>query len=71
MVVTSLPSACTASTLQLFTVCAVQLHGAGAAVAGVAADRRADLADAFPQVVHEEQPRLDLVLALLPVDGHV
>jgi hypothetical protein len=48
---------------------AVELHGAGTAVAGVAPDGSADLAGSFSQVVDEEQPRFDLVLALLAVDG--
>ena len=50
-VVTSLPSAWTASTEQLFTLSPSSVDRAGAAVRGVAADRGADQAEAVAQVV--------------------
>ena len=71
MVVISLPSACTASTLQDFTLCpsSCTVHAPQLLVSqptGVPT-----LPTRLPQVVHQQQPRLDVVLALLPVDGHV
>ena len=48
---------------------AVQVNGARTAVAGVAADHGADLAEPVTQVVHEEQPRLHLVRICRSVDG--
>ena len=48
---------------------AVQVNGARAAVAGVAADHGADLAEPVTQVVHEEQPRLHLVRISRSIDG--
>ena len=47
---------------------AVQVHGAGPAVAGVAADDGADLAELLPQVVDEQRPWFDLVGVGHPVD---
>ena len=44
----------------------VEVDGAGAAVAGVAADDRADLAELLAQVVDEQRSRLDLVGVLTP-----
>ena len=44
-----------------FHAVAVQVNGARTAVAGVAADHGADLAEPVTQVVHEEQPRLHVV----------
>ena len=46
-------------------------HGARAAGRGVAADVRGAEAADLPQVVHEQQPRLDLVAARDPVDGQL
>ena len=60
MVVTSRPSACTASTVQHFTDSPSSEHGAGAAARRVAADVRAGEPDVVAQVVHEELPRLDV-----------
>ena len=71
MVVTSAPSAWTASTLHDFTLRAVEVDGARAAVAGVAADHGAGLAELFAQVLHEQHPGLDVVGDDGPVDGEV
>ena len=49
----------------------VEVDGAGAAVAGVAADDGADLAELLAQVVDEQRSRLDLVGVRHPVDGDV
>jgi hypothetical protein len=49
---------------------AVEVDGAGAAVAGVAADDGADLPQLLPQVVDEECPRFDVVHVGRPVDPH-
>ena len=46
----------------------VEVHGAGAAVAGVAADDGAGLADSFAQVLHQQGARLDVVGVRDPVD---
>src|SRR6266568_4468808 len=48
---------------------AVHVDRACAALAGVAADVRSGQAHDIPEVVHEQQPRLDLMLVLMPVDG--
>ena len=56
IVVTSLPSAWTAQHGAALHRLAVEVHGAGAAVAGVAADDGADLAELLPQVVDEQGP---------------
>ena len=69
IVVTSPPSACTASTEQDFTLLPVEVHGAGAAVAGVAADDGAGLSEPFPQVVDEQHAGLDVVGVVHAVDG--
>ena len=50
---------------------AVEVHGAGAAVAGVAPDDGADLAELLPQVVDEQRPRFDVVDVGRAVDPHV
>ena len=50
---------------------AVEVDGAGAAVAGVAADDGADLAELFAQVVHEQRPGLDVVGVGDAVDGDI
>ena len=71
MVVTSAPSAWTASTLQRLHAAAVEVDGAGAAVAGVAADHGAGLAELLAQVLHQQHPGLDVVGDLRPVDGEV
>ncbi len=47
---------------------AVEQHRAGAAGGGVAADVGGAQAEGLPQVVDEQQPRLDLVAAADPVD---
>ena len=47
-----------------------EMHGACAAVAGVAADDRADLAQLLAQIVDEEHARLDVVGVRGPVDRH-
>src|SRR6266566_352474 len=49
---------------------AVDVDRAGAALAGVAADVRSGQTHDIPEVVHEQQPRFDLVLVLAPVDGN-
>ena len=48
---------------------AAQVHGAGAAVAGVAADHGPGLAEPFAQVVDEKRARFDVVGVLRSVDG--
>src|ERR1051326_5910733 len=48
---------------------AVDVDRAGAPLAGVAADVRSGQPDYVADVVHEQQPRLNLVLVLTPVDG--
>src|SRR5918992_2640611 len=48
---------------------AVQVHGAGAAVRGVAPDVRAGKSELVAQPVDEEESRLDLRVAPLTVDG--
>ena len=60
-VVTCCPLACTVSTVHDFTDCAVQQHRAGAARGGVAADVGGPQAAHLAQVVHQQQPRLDVV----------
>src|SRR5215471_5411108 len=49
---------------------AVDVNGAGAALARVAADVGAGEARQLADVVHEQQARLDLVAVLRAVDGH-
>src|SRR5258706_1713773 len=49
---------------------AVDVDRARAALAGVAADVRSGQTHDIPEVVHEQQPRFDLVLVLTPVDGN-
>ena len=68
IVVTSAPSACTASTVHDFTGSPVQMDGAGAAVGRVAADVRAGQPELVAQRVDQQQPRLDLELVLHAVD---
>ena len=48
---------------------AVEVHRAGAAVAGVAADDGAGLAELLAQVLHQQHPGFDVVGDLLAVDG--
>ena len=48
---------------------AVHVDRARAALAGVAADVRSGQANDVSKVVHEQQPRLYLMLVLMPVDG--
>ena len=48
---------------------AVEVHGARAAVAGVAADDGAGLAELLAQVLHEEHAGFDVVGDLVSVDG--
>src|SRR5579871_486144 len=48
---------------------AVEEDGAGAALAGVAADVGTREAELLAQEAHEQLPRLDVGLALHPVDG--
>src|SRR2546423_7279304 len=48
---------------------AIHVHRAGAALAGVAADVRAGQAGHVPEVVDQEESRLDLGLAVPAVDG--
>src|SRR5207237_8105878 len=50
---------------------AVDQHGAGAAMRGVAADVRAGQAEGLAQEVDEEQPRLDLDAVGNAVDGQL
>src|SRR5215468_51461 len=50
---------------------AVEENGAGAAVAGIAADVRTCEPKDLPDQVHEEETRLDVRLELLAVDGHL
>ena len=71
MVVTSQPSAWTASTVAGLHAPAVEVDGAGAAVAGVAADDRAGLAERCAQVVDEQHPGFDVVGVGHSVDGDV
>src|SRR4051812_47579413 len=47
---------------------AVEVDGAGAAVGGVAADRRSGAPEPVTQVVDQEEPRLDVVLVTDAVD---
>ena len=68
MVVTLAPSACTASTVQDFTAHAVQQHGAGAALAGVASDLRAG-ESGVAEEVHQQEPGLDVALMGAAVDA--
>ena len=70
-VVTSWPAACTASTVQDLTDLPFEQHGARAARGRVAADVGRPQAEHLAQVVHEQQPRLDLVGSLLAVDGEL
>ena len=67
--VTSAPSAWTASTVQLLTDSPFEVHGAGAAVGRVATDVGAGQPEHVAQVVDEQEPRLDLGLVRLTVDG--
>jgi hypothetical protein len=55
MVVTAEPSACTAKTVHDFDAAAVEEHGAGAALAGVAPDVRAGEQQVLAQEVDEQQ----------------
>jgi hypothetical protein len=55
MVVTSQPSACTASTVQLFTASPFEVDAAGAARRGVAADVGAGEAEHLAHVVDEQR----------------
>ena len=63
MVVIALPSTCTASTLQLLTVwpSTSTVHAPQLLVSQP--DRRTDLPGLLPQVVHQQQPGLDVVRA--------
>ena len=61
IVVTSAPSACTASTVQLFTASPFRWHCARAAVRGVAADMRPGQPELVAKEVDEQQARLHLV----------
>ena len=67
--VTSAPSAWTASTEQLLTELAVHQHRACAAVGGVASDGRTGLADGFPQVVDQQQTGFDVIVVADAVNG--
>src|SRR3954463_4104270 len=53
-----------------FDRAAVEVDRAGAALAGVAADLRAGQAEAVPDEVDEQRPRLDVGFPLDAVDGH-
>ena len=66
IVVTSCPSAWTASTEHDFTLRPSRCDRARAAVAGVASDHRADLAELLPQVVHEQRAGFDVVVVRTP-----
>ena len=70
IVVTSAPSAWTASTVQDLTASPFRWHGARAAVGGVAADVRAGEAERVTQEVDQEQTGLDLGRLLGAVDRH-
>ncbi len=50
---------------------AVEVDRAGAAVAGVAADHGAGLAETLAEVLHQQHPRFDVVGDLGAVDGEV
>ena len=69
MVLISRPSAWTASIVQDLALCAVDVDGAGAAVARVAADVGAGQPEVVAQEVDEQEARLDVRLVGLAVDG--
>ena len=54
--------------MQLFTSVPSRMHGAGAAVAGVAADVRPGQVEVVAEEVDEQPPRLDLALVGRAVD---
>ncbi len=68
MVVTALPSAWAASVRQASTRCAVDMHGAGAALALVAALLGAGQAEMIAQGVEQRDTRLDLQFMAMSVD---
>ena len=69
MVLTSRPSAWTASIVHDLALCAVDVDGARAAIARVAADVRAGQPEVVAQEVDEQEARLDVRLVGLAVDG--
>ena len=69
MVVTLAPSAWTASTVHDFTAMPSRWIGAGAALAGVAADMRACQVEVLADGLDEEASGFDLELVTCPVDG--
>ena len=60
MVVTSAPSQVAASTVHDLTARAVEMHDAGAALAGVAADVRAGEPQVLAQELHQQRARIDV-----------
>ena len=68
IVVTVAPSAWTASIVQLFTALAIDVDGARAALAGVAADVGAGQVEVLAEGLDEEPSGLDVELPLRPVD---
>ena len=70
MVVTVAPSQESASVVQALHGPAVDMHDAGAALAGVAADVRAGQAQVLAQELHEQRARLDVGCDRFAVDGH-
>ena len=67
-VVIEAPSACTASRQQLLTAAPVELHGAGAAAAGVAADVGAGEIEVVAEEVDEQPRARDVALVGRAVD---
>ena len=68
MVVTSCPSACTANMVHDFTLTPVEMHGACAAITGVATYHRPRFSEGFSQVLHKQHPRFDIIRVGHPVD---
>ena len=64
---TSAPSRSSAKTLQAFTDSAVDMHHAGAALAGVAADMRAGQPQPLAQEIHQQRPALHLADTARPL----
>jgi hypothetical protein len=63
------PSTCAASTLHAFTGVVVDVHGARAALRGVAADVRAGETQVVAQQLDQQRPRVDRGVDGLAVDG--